>query len=145
MGVGFIGGNQLNVTLLKRLSSEVLFTRALMLQTALGILLFVGTALGWYGLYSTLLVLFLFLACAGIIYPNAAALALEPFSKNTGSASALLGVLQLGIGAFISSGISLTESHNSLPIIAILATTSLTGLAIFIKGRDKARLLIAES
>jgi DHA1 family bicyclomycin/chloramphenicol resistance-like MFS transporter len=35
--------------------------------------------------------LFIFLACLGISNPNTAALTLAPFTKNAGSASALMG------------------------------------------------------
>ncbi len=144
LAVGFIGSNQVNVMLLKRYSSELLFSRALFVQTITGALLLLGAALDWWGLTATLIWLFIFLGCAGILYPNAAALALEPFTRNTGSAAALLGVLQLGVGAIISSGISVTVTHNSLPILAILAITPVIGLVIFLAGRKKARVVIAD-
>jgi DHA1 family bicyclomycin/chloramphenicol resistance-like MFS transporter len=43
------------------------------------------------GLYQTIGMLFIFLACLGISNPNTAALTLAPFTKNAGSASALMG------------------------------------------------------
>ena len=43
------------------------------------------------------------LSCAGLSYPNAASIALSLFDKNAGSASALLGFIQIGIGGVISS------------------------------------------
>jgi hypothetical protein len=39
-------------------------------------------------------------------FPNAAAHALAPFHKNIGGAAALLGFLQMGIGALASTGAS---------------------------------------
>jgi DHA1 family bicyclomycin/chloramphenicol resistance-like MFS transporter len=50
--------------------------------------------------------LFIFLACLGISNPNTAALTLAPFTKNAGSASALMGI-QLGLGAFASFAVGL--------------------------------------
>lgn len=140
LAVGFIGGSQLNVQLLKRYESQALFVRVLTLQVITGILFAVGTYLGWYGLIGTLILFFIFLACSGITYPNAAALSLSPFTKNAGSAAAMLGFVQLGIGAFISTFISASESHERFPIIAILAITSTLGYCILLFGRKKANV-----
>jgi len=138
LAVGFIGGSQLNVALLRRYESEVLFLRVLVLQAATGTLFTLGAWAGLWGLAETLVLFFLFLSCVGLTYPNAAALALSPFSRNAGSASALLGFLQLGVGSLISTGISLTPPENSFPIIAICGVTSLMGLCILLAGRSRA-------
>ena len=98
----------------------------------------VGSYFGWYGLVATLVLFFIYLSCTGLTYPNAAALALAPFNKNAGSASALLGFLQLGIGAVISTFISMAPPRDSFPIIAILAITSAIGLVILLIGRKHA-------
>jgi DHA1 family bicyclomycin/chloramphenicol resistance-like MFS transporter len=132
LATGFIGGSQINVFLLRAFGTEVLFFRVLILQVATGALFLLGVWADWYGLYATLALFYVFLGCAGITYPNAAALALAPFSRNAGSASALLGFLQLGVGAFIS------HSGSSLPIIAILAVTSTLGLIILLMGQKRA-------
>jgi DHA1 family bicyclomycin/chloramphenicol resistance-like MFS transporter len=135
---GFIGGSQLNVQLLRWFSSERLFVVALCLQVLTGLVFMIGTWFGWYGLPATLLMFFLFLGCAGIVFPNSSALALAPFSKYAGSASALLGFLQLGSGSLISTGISIMKSHNAFPIIVILGCTSLMGLCVYLIGHKRA-------
>jgi DHA1 family bicyclomycin/chloramphenicol resistance-like MFS transporter len=127
---GFIGGSQLNVLLLRRYDGGTLFGRVLGVQVGATLVFLLGTAFGWFGLYSTLALFFVVLGCTGITYPNAAAMAMAPFSRNAGSAAALLGFIQLGVGAVISSGIGVFTLHTSLPIIAILATTSVIALAI---------------
>jgi DHA1 family bicyclomycin/chloramphenicol resistance-like MFS transporter len=139
LAVGFIGGSQVNVILLRRSTSEVLFVRFLVAQIVAGIVFLAGSLAGGYGLGGTLLLLFVFLSCVGITNPNASGLAIGPFTKNAGSASALLGFFQLGIGAVISTGISGTTTHDSRPIIAILAGTAVAGLAILLVGRKRAR------
>jgi DHA1 family bicyclomycin/chloramphenicol resistance-like MFS transporter len=138
LAMGFIGGSQLNVVLLRRFSSEQLFLRLLIAQVAVGAVFMLGAYAGWYGLGATLALFFCFLSCVGLTYPNAAALALRPFSKNAGSAAALLGFLQLGVGSVISTGISLSTSHTGFPIIAIMAVTAALGLAILLAGRKRA-------
>lgn len=138
LAVGFIGGSQFNVLLLRRYGSEPLFFRFLVIQVATGAVFLAGAWAGWYGLGETLLLLFVFLGCVGLTNPNASALALVPFTRNAGSASALLGFFQLGVGSLISTGISASTPHNSLPIIAILAVTATVGLAILLAGRRRA-------
>lgn len=139
LAVGFIGGSQINVLLLRRMSSETLFLWFLTAQVAAGAVFLVGSLMGGYGLIATLVLLFFFLSCVGITNPNASGLAIGPFTKNAGSASALLGFFQLGIGAVISTGISASTPHDSRPIIAILAITAFAGLSILLMGRKRAR------
>jgi MFS transporter, DHA1 family, multidrug resistance protein len=46
-----------------------------------------------------------FLSSLGLAFPNAAALALAPFDHNIGSASAMLGFLQIGVSSIASASI----------------------------------------
>ncbi len=131
--------SQLNVLLLRWFPSESIFFYCLVGQVAAGSVFLAGAMAGWYGLGGTLVLLFVFLGCVGLTNPNASALALAPFTKNVGSASALLGFFQLGIGALISTGISTASPHDSLPIIAILAVTAAIALVILLAGRRRAR------
>jgi DHA1 family bicyclomycin/chloramphenicol resistance-like MFS transporter len=136
---GFIGGSQVNVLLLRRFTSEELFLRSLVAQAAVGVVFLAGALAGVWGLGGTLAVLFAFLSCVGITNPNASALAIAPFTKNAGSASALLGFFQLGVGAVISTGISAATPRNSLPIVAIMASTAAIGLGVLLAGRARAK------
>jgi MFS transporter, DHA1 family, multidrug resistance protein len=133
--MGFIGGSQVNVFLLRRFNSELIFSRALLLQVLTGLLFLVGTRNGWFGMTATLILFFVFLSCIGLTYPNAAAIALAPFSKNAGSASALLGFLQMGTGALISTGIGFFHSGATVAIIALLSSTALISLLVLLAGR----------
>jgi len=138
LAIGFIGGSQLNVLLLRWYDSETLFFRLLLVQVVASVVFVTGSLASWYGLTETLILLFIFLSCVGVTNPNASALALSPFSKNAGSASALLGFLQLGIGAMISTCISASPSQGSFPIIAILAATATLALVVLLLGRKRA-------
>src|SRR5271156_298458 len=97
LATGFIGSNQINVFLLRKFSSEQIFRATLLVECPVALLLLVGTICGWFGLDMTLVLLFISLSSLGLAYPNAAALALVPFDRNIGSASAMLGFLQIGI------------------------------------------------
>lgn len=135
---GFIAASQVNVVLLRRWSSEALFFRFLTAQVAFGAAFLAGTWAGWLDLYGTLAVLFGFLCCVGVTNPNASALAIAPFSKNAGSASALLGFFQLGTGALISTAIGAATPADRVPIVAIFGVTAAVGLTILLPGRKRA-------
>lgn len=130
--MGFIGGNQINVVLLKRLASQRIFLYALVFQVFTGMVLFAGTRIHLIGLWGSLFLFFFFLLSIGLVYPNAAALALAPFSRDTGSASAMLGFLQAGAGSLISTGIGMLGSST---IVTLLSGTTVVALIIFVVGR----------
>jgi DHA1 family bicyclomycin/chloramphenicol resistance-like MFS transporter len=135
LSVGFIGSNQVNVLLLRRFSSAQVFNAALWVLCPMSLLFLVGTHYGWFGLGATLALLFVALSSLGLAYPNAAALALAAFDRNIGSASAMLGFLQIGVSGLASATIGLFDSHSMLPVTLILAATSWLGLAILLVGR----------
>lgn len=98
---------------------------------------------GWIGLYGTIALFFICLSCLGIINPNGAAVALSPFARNAGSAAALLGFIQLGIGAVISSGISMAKTSGSITVIGIFAVTSVLGGIVLLLGFRSAHAALA--
>ncbi|HSU52326.1 MAG TPA: multidrug effflux MFS transporter, partial [Segetibacter sp.] len=96
VAVGLISSSQLNTLMLRKYKSEQIVIIALLCQSAIGLFLVAGTIIGFLGLYSTIILCFLFLSCQGFTFPNTSALSLAPFRKNAGSASALLGSVQMG-------------------------------------------------
>jgi len=129
---GFIGGSQINVILLRRISSRQIFLYALSAQVLLGAIFFAGVQTHLFGFAATLVMFFLFLSCIGLTYPNAAAIALGPFTKETGSASALLGFLQMGVGSLVSTGIGLL---GVAAIVSLIAGSALCSLLILLVGK----------
>jgi DHA1 family bicyclomycin/chloramphenicol resistance-like MFS transporter len=100
----------------------------------IGMLLVTGTIFGFLGLFSTIFLCFLFLSCQGFTFPNTSALSLEPFSKNAGSASALLGSIQMGIGAFTSALVSYLNNGTALPMTGVMASCALSAFVIVLAG-----------
>ncbi|MDX5438318.1 MAG: multidrug effflux MFS transporter, partial [Pontibacter sp.] len=95
LAFAMIGSTQLNHIILNKFKSEQVINFTLVYQTLVGILLVVGIYLGWYGKYSLIVLLFIFLTGQGLVNPNATALSLAPFTKTTGSAAALLGSFRM--------------------------------------------------
>ena len=73
----------------------------------------------------------LIVASLGLIAPNATTLALSK-SRRAGSASALLGVLQLTIGAIAAPLVGLAGTGTAVPMAATIAGFSLATLLTFI-------------
>jgi len=142
LSIGLIGSSQLNTMMLKKYSSEQVIFAALICQAVTGIIFLAGSINGWFGLPETIGLLFVFLGCLGFASPNTSALSLAPFSKNAGSASALMGAVQMGLGTIASIGVSLFDTRSSLPMVAIMASTSLIALAILYFGRKNIKLKV---
>lgn len=139
LSVGLIGASQLNSFLLRHYRSEQLVFAALCSQVTVTLIFLLLTILGWIGLTGTLVLLFAFLACLGISNPNNGALSLAPFTKNAGSASALMGATQMGLGALASVCVSVLNNHTAIPMVGIMASTSLLALLILLVGRKNIR------
>jgi DHA1 family bicyclomycin/chloramphenicol resistance-like MFS transporter len=97
----------------------------------------VGTALGLLELYSTIFLIFLFLSCQGFSFPNSSALSMAPFSKEAGSASALMGALQMGFGALASGLVGVFFNNTPLPMAGVMGGCALSGLIILTLGQKK--------
>ncbi len=82
---------------------------------------------------------FFFLSCIGLTYPNSAALALAPYSRHAGRASALLGCLQTGTGALISMGIGMLGAGS---VVSLLSSTALVALVVLLVGRTSIRRMV---
>ena len=135
LSVGFIGCSQVNSFLLRRFQSRQIIPVALAFQSAFGILLFLAAITHILTLTLLLILLFGYLCCLGFVNPNTAALCLAPFSKNAGSASAVMGALQLGIGAITSAAVSAVKIPNASPMAFTLALCGLTALGVLLTGR----------
>lgn len=137
LSIGFIGASQLNIFLTKKFSSHVIFRHALIVQVIAGIIFLFIAWNGWMNLYSTIFMLFIFLSCVGLINPNASALALAPFTRNIGSAAAMMGCSQIGIAALASIGVGMFDAVSIFPMIVLMAGTGCVALVIFIIGEKK--------
>jgi DHA1 family bicyclomycin/chloramphenicol resistance-like MFS transporter len=131
----FIGLSQLNALLLRRYKSEQIVRVAMPGQVIAAILFFIGSAAGWYGLGATIFFIFAFLTFMGFTNPNATALCLAPFSKNAGSASALLGFFQLGVGTIASVCVGVFNNGTPVPLTVVMAVTSVIALVVLIVGQ----------
>jgi len=135
LSIGFVGSSQLNNVLMKYYRSEQIVVVALIGQSIAAVLFLVGTLNGWFGLYGTIAMIFLVLCGIGLTNPNASALSLAPFSKNAGTASSLMGAMQLGIGALSSYSVSLFKDYSATTMALIMTISTVIALSVLLIGR----------
>ena len=134
VAVGLISSSQINTLLLRKYKSEQVIVVALSCQSLTGIILFTGSMFSFLGLFSTIFLCFIFLCCQGFTFPNTSALSLAPFTKTAGSASALLGSIQMGIGAFTSALVSYLNNGTAVPMAIVMACCALVSFTILMVG-----------
>jgi DHA1 family bicyclomycin/chloramphenicol resistance-like MFS transporter len=119
--VGLIAATQFNVRLLRRWSPSQILLSALSFGAVSGVVLLVLAATGIGGLPGVLVPLWLVLASAGLAFPNAPALAMSRHGEAAGTAAALMGAVQFGVGALAA------------PLVGVLGTGA-AAMAIVIAG-----------
>jgi DHA1 family bicyclomycin/chloramphenicol resistance-like MFS transporter len=135
IAMGLIGASQLNSLFLRKYKSEQIVRVALFCQSITGSLLFIGAITGRTELFSTIFLIFIFLSCQGFTFPNTSALSLAPFTTIAGSASALLGAIQMSIGSLATVMVSLLSNHTALPMTGVMACCAISSFTILSFGR----------
>ena len=115
-----IAMSQLSARLLNRHSPEKLLKLA---QNSIVIVALIGVALtlaGVLNLWLFMVCLMAFMASQGFVLPNSGALALNHQGKRLGSASALMGTIQMLCGTMAGLAISAWHTDTALPMMGLL-------------------------
>jgi DHA1 family bicyclomycin/chloramphenicol resistance-like MFS transporter len=118
--VSLIGASQMNVVLLNRFTAQQIVFGALAAAVGFGVVLVVFATSGFGGLPGFLAPLLLLLGAVGLVLPNAPALALSRHGEAAGTAAALLGAAQFGLGALIAPVVGVLG--NDGPAMALTMT-----------------------
>ena len=125
-----IGSTQSNVVLLRRMSPQRIMVAALVVSVAAGIV-FVALAITRVaGLAGFLVPVLVILGAMGLVLPNAPAVALSRHSEAAGTAAAMLGAAQFGIGAAVAPLVGvLGNSEFALAVVMLVGSAvALAGL-----------------
>ena len=128
---GLIAATQFNVRLLDRYTPRQVLVVALTVGSAASLILLVFAATGVGGLTGILFPLWTVLACAGLALPNAPALALTRHGEAAGTAAALLGAVQFGVGAIAAPMVG-ALGGTGLAMSVIIAGGLLGALAVLV-------------
>ncbi|GHO80576.1 Bcr/CflA family drug resistance efflux transporter [Ktedonobacter sp. SOSP1-85] len=128
--LGIVIMAQVNARLVGRVPSQHLLSYGYAMIALGGVTLLV-VVLSGIGLIGILPAFFILTSSLGLIMPNATTLAMAN-TRAAGSAAALLGVLQLAIGAVVAPLVGLGGSASALPMAASIAAFALATLLTFI-------------
>jgi DHA1 family bicyclomycin/chloramphenicol resistance-like MFS transporter len=128
--VGLIGATQLNLRLLRRWAPQRILAGSLIAALVSGAVLVVFATTGIGGLVGVLIPLWLVLTAVGLAMPNAPALALSRHGEAAGTAAALLGAVQFGVGAL------------SAPLVGVLGAGAGAMAAVVLGGALAANLVL---
>src|SRR5574344_151239 len=124
---------KVNVNLLKTYKAKNIAKYATLIQFCVGIIfLLIHKDMN---LILTVIIIASYMSMMAFIFGNCMSLAIEHFSKNAGVASGVIGVLQFGLGALISS-IALNFDNNGFFVIAF-SITFLSIISFFHRKRHK--------
>ncbi len=126
---GLIAASQINAAIVGRFGPERILGIALLWPVGLSITLIAALLLGFSSIYLVLSVLFGLLVGHGFISPNAAALGLSKHGEQAGTASAVMGVIQFGLGIVTIFMTSLFEATSALPLALVIGACSCLALA----------------
>ncbi|MFP5071840.1 multidrug effflux MFS transporter [Pseudonocardia nantongensis] len=128
-------GTQLNPVLLRYLEPRRVLTGAIGVGVLAGLALAVLTATGIGGIGAVLAGVWALLLSCGFVMPNAPALALARHGESAGTAAALLGALQFGLGAATSPVVGLLGNDAAAMGAAMFGAIALSGLSLVLVVR----------
>ena len=128
---------QLNRYFLKKHSSEYISRMANTWQAFIGILMIVALMTNLLSFPVMLILIFCFLFGHGFIFPNTSAVALTPFKGLAGSASALLGCIQMAIGALASALVSFFHNGTAWPMLSVMCAGGILSLILHLMVKNK--------
>ena len=118
MGLFFIMGSLLNAKLVKQKDINFMLKVGVVLMLVSGLIMMLLYLIGLLNIVFIFLLVGFYFTSASFIFPNAGAGALSSFKKIAGTASALLGAIQIIGGAIASTILAL------IPILSILVLSS---------------------
>ena len=119
---------RVNVKLLEKYTQLELIKFAIAIQIIASVLMMLNHE--GSSLVLTMILMASYMSMMAFIFGNCMALSLEHFSKNAGVASSVIGVLQFGLGAIISSIALSFHNETFLPIAISVAIISIASYLI---------------
>jgi MFS transporter, DHA1 family, multidrug resistance protein len=127
--VSIVVATQLNVWLLRRYPPQQILVAAMMTGAVAGLALVGFAATGLGGLPGILVPLWLMTGTVGLAFPNAPAVALSRHGQIAGTAAALLGAVQFGIGGLAAPMVGLLGT-GKVAMAVVIASAMLASAAV---------------
>jgi DHA1 family bicyclomycin/chloramphenicol resistance-like MFS transporter len=127
--VGLVITSQVGARVVGRVGSQRLLTVGIAAGAASGVGLLLAV-LAHGGLATVLPCFFVLLSAFALVGPNVTALALAPYPHVAGSASALIGLMQFGIGAAVAPLVGVAGTHSAVPTATVIAAMLLAAIVV---------------
>lgn len=125
--VALIGATQFNVVLLRRYSPQFITVCALAVSSVTGVVFVALSAAGVGGLAAFVVPVWVILGAMGLVIPNAPALALTRHPDAAGTAAALLGAAQFGLGAAVAPVVGVL-GNDELALSVVMTAGAIAAL-----------------
>jgi MFS transporter, DHA1 family, multidrug resistance protein len=129
--VWLIAATQLNAYLLRTFEPQVLLLGAVSGGAVAALILLAAALTGFGGLVGVLIPMWAVLFAVGLALPNAPALALSRHGEAAGTAAALLGAAQFGVGALASPVVGLLGT-DAVAMATVVASGLVLALAVLV-------------
>lgn len=130
--LGFVVGSLAAVRLTQRFGIDRLLLAGVGLSLAGGGVMAAIAATGHVSIVAVIAPMMVFAVGLGIVLPNGIAGALAPFPKVAGTASAVLGFVQMTVAAGVAAAVGRFAPTSPLPMALAIALTSAAAVAAFI-------------
>ncbi|WP_339924615.1 multidrug effflux MFS transporter [uncultured Cyclobacterium sp.] len=133
LSIAMIGATQLNHILLNHFSNRTIVITALCYQLVIGLIMVIGVWANIFNVYFLIGMMFIFLTGHGLSVPNSAAISLAPFTKDAGSAAAMMGFMRMAIGGIVSALVSVFHNGTAIPMVLLMASCILVAGLVLLR------------
>lgn len=130
---GYIAGNIFTARFAGRFSANALMTSGAVLGLLASVMIIVLSALQIYHPLSIVLPVAVYTGAVGIAMPQAMARAMAPFPEMAGTASALMGFVQMAAASIAAAIVGVTLVGEPMPFALTLLGCSLASLLFFVR------------
>ncbi|SDN80901.1 MFS transporter, DHA1 family, bicyclomycin/chloramphenicol resistance protein [Klenkia soli] len=128
--VWLIAATQLNPVLLRRFQPQAILVGGLSLAGAAGVVLLLLASTGTGGLFGVAVPIWVVLAGSGLALPNAPAIALSRHGESAGTAAAMLGAVQFGVGAVVAPVVGVLGNDGAAIGTVVVIAFALAGVVL---------------
>lgn len=135
--IALIGTTQCNVVLLKRFAPQQIMVWALLAASVSGAVFVALAAAQVGGVFGFVIPVWVVLAAMGLVIPNAPAVALMRHPDAAGTAAALLGAVQFGMGAVIAPVVGVLGNDELAMAVVMAAGVIVALIALLATGAHR--------
>ena len=132
--VGYIVGSGISARLTTHHDSEQVMLLGILLAVLSSVLMVAGAHLLPDSVLALVLPMTLYSTALGLVLPHAMAIALRPFPHMAGTASALMGFIQMSLSASASALVGVYLQDTPLPLVWSMLLAALAALALGLRA-----------